>query len=325
MTFDICSGLIFDSENEICEKYTREYKGKSVLDLVRNYICIDIETTGLDPQYDSIIEIAAIRAHEGTVTETFSSLVNPGFSIDPFIINFTGITNEMLSLSPGISEVIPRFREFIGSSMLIAHNANFDINFLYDNSIRCSLSPLNNDFIDTMRMSRNIFKEEHHHRLKDLILRFGITPGNEHRALSDATNTMLCYEYMYNYVLKNGIKLSTKRIKNNYSLHHIKPESGNIVSNTFIHGKTFVFTGALERMTRTMAAQLVVNAGGLCSDSVTKKVNYLVLGNGSYKIMLKDGKSSKHKKAEQLKLKGYDIEIISENVFFDMLMESSLD
>ena len=65
--------------------------------------------------------------------------------------------------------------------------------------------------------------------------------------------------------------------------------------------------------------QIVVDHGGINGDNVTRKTNYLVLGNGDYSSLVKDGKSSKHKKAEQLKLSGQDIEIIPESVFYDMI------
>ncbi|MDR0994164.1 MAG: exonuclease [Verrucomicrobiota bacterium] len=320
---DIHSGEVTYAKDEAKQAPSRPFKGKSLLDLGSDYMCVDIETTGFDPEYDDIIELAAVRVHAGSVSKSFSSLVNPGHSLDSFITDLTGITDEMLSTAPPIREVLPQFLSFVGSSVLVAHNANFDINFLYDNSIRCGLSPLNNDFIDTMRISRNVFKEERHHRLKDLVLRFGIPCEVEHRSLSDVNNTVLCYEYMSKYIKQNGICLSVKRERHHdYSpLHKLTPEADDIDPSTSIYGRTFVFTGVLERMVRAEAAQLVVNSGGLCADSVNKNVDFLVLGNGSYRMALKDGKSSKHKKAEQLKLKGQDIEIISENVFFDMLME----
>lgn len=72
-------------------------------------------------------------------------------------------------------------------------------------------------------------------------------------------------------------------------------------------------------MTRKEAMQFVVDRGGLCGDSMNKKTNYLVLGNNDYCTTIKGGKSTKQKKAEKLKLAGCDIEIISENVFYDML------
>ena len=74
-------------------------------------------------------------------------------------------------------------------------------------------------------------------------------------------------------------------------------------------------------MLRKDAMQIVVNMGGFCFDTVTKKTNFLVLGNNDYCSTVKDGKSSKHKKAEQLMLKGQDIQIITENVFYDMINE----
>lgn len=88
-----------------------------------------------------------------------------------------------------------------------------------------------------------------------------------------------------------------------------------------LYGKTCVFTGTLEKMSRKDAMQIVVDYGGLVGNSVTKKTNYLILGNNDYCSSIKDGKSSKQKKAEALKLSGNDIEIISESVFYDMICE----
>ena len=93
----------------------------------------------------------------------------------------------------------------------------------------------------------------------------------------------------------------------------------NIVSP--IDGKVCVFTGALEKMLRKDAMQLIANLGGINGDSVTSKTNFLILGNNDYCASIKDGKSSKHKKAEQLILKGQDIQIIPETVFYDMVNE----
>lgn len=82
--------------------------------------------------------------------------------------------------------------------------------------------------------------------------------------------------------------------------------------------KHCVFTGKLEKMIRKDAMQLVVNVGGILDNSVTKKTNYLILGNNDYCSSIKDGKSSKHKKAEKYKLEGQDIEIIDEDTFYNL-------
>ena len=74
-------------------------------------------------------------------------------------------------------------------------------------------------------------------------------------------------------------------------------------------------------MSRRDAAQFVVDFGGICDEGITKKTNYLILGNNDYCKTIKDGKSTKHKKAEQYKLNGYDIEIISEDVFYNMIYD----
>lgn len=99
----------------------------------------------------------------------------------------------------------------------------------------------------------------------------------------------------------------------------IAPETEDFDADSPIYGMTFVFTGALERMTRREAMQTVVNAGGICKDGVSKKVNYLVIGNVDYSVSVGDGKSAKQRAAEKLQLSGADIAVISENVFYDML------
>ena len=109
-------------------------------------------------------------------------------------------------------------------------------------------------------------------------------------------------------------------------LHHGGVKAADITATSVnfdpehpLYGKVCVFTGALERMTRKEAMQIVVDLGAICGDSVTEKTNYLILGNNDYCTTIKDGKSSKQKKAEKLKLKGNEIEIISENIFYDLI------
>ena len=99
----------------------------------------------------------------------------------------------------------------------------------------------------------------------------------------------------------------------------IVSSSENVDPSNPLFGKVCVFTGTLEKMVRKDAMQLVANLGGINADNVTKKTNYLVLGNNDYCSSIKDGKSSKQKKAEKLKLSGQDIEIIPENVFYDIV------
>ena len=110
----------------------RELKRKSLIEIPNKYIAFDIETTGLDSMYD---EIGAIKIENEKEIETFNSLIKPEYEIDEFITELTGITNEMLKNAPPIDEVLPKFMTFIKDSIILGHNANFDINFIYDKLI----------------------------------------------------------------------------------------------------------------------------------------------------------------------------------------------
>lgn len=317
------------------EKPTRN-KGKSIIDFPNEYIVIDIETTGLDPSYDEIIEIAALKISNDEIISSFSSLCKPtpytssddGVTtlcyVDEFITKLTGITNEMLSEAPITEIVIKDFIEFIGDSILIGHNVNFDVNFLYDSVKQYYNLDFSNNFIDTMRIARKLLPELKHHRLIDLIKHYGISSTSSHRAMPDVENTYTLFQK-----LKSGVmdkyetvqEFSALFLKNYKAIDikSIKPTTESFDDTHPLYNKMCVFTGTLEKMARKDAMQIVVNLGGMCGNSVTLNTNYLILGNLEYTSNIKGDKSNKLKKAEQLKLKGKDIEIISENVFYDLI------
>lgn len=298
---------------------TRDLKGKSLLSFPDHYTVIDIETTGLDPRFDEIIELAAIHYENDIEISRFQTLVNPENEISDFITELTGITNEMLSVAPSIHSVLPNFRNFVGDSIIIGHNVNFDINFIYDFSEYDSLSPFSNDFVDTMRLSRRLHKGLPNYKLSTLVSYFNIAHPVEHRALADCISTYCCYLKMKQYVQETGASLIANWERHNSLSKSIRAETDTFDPDSPVFGMSFAFTGKLERMTRRDAMQAVVNAGGLCNDGVIASTNYLVLGNNDYCKSIKGGKSSKQKKAEKMQLNGSDIRIISEDVFYNML------
>lgn len=259
------------------EKAVRPLKGQSLIKNVSDYVVVDLETTGLSPAYDSIIEAAAVRVESGKIAGRFQSLIKLCGALPSFITHLTGITDEMLSTAPELPDVFPRFIEFIGNSVVVAHNANFDINFVYDTCLQILKTEFTNDFIDTMRMSRCLFREYRHHRLSDLAERFGIEGGVEHRALSDAIKTFKCYEYMKKYAADSGIEFfsSFYPAKSNLRAKDITTSKTDFDTSSPIYGKVFVFTGALDKLPRKEAMRLVVNMGGVCADGVTSKTNFL--------------------------------------------------
>ncbi len=307
---------------EIMDKIERpkREKGKSLLDLLDTYTVLDIETTGLDPMFDEIIELSAIRYENDTEISRFSTLVKPEERIDSYITELTGITNNMVKGAPAIDVALPQFISFIGNDVLVGHNVNFDINFIYDNLFELTDTQFQNDFIDTMRLSRSLFKDFKNHKLITLAKNFAIADTISHRGESDCEVTALCYQYIKKYCNEHNIIIS-KLVNHKATVKSkdVLAQSSEFDTSHSLFGKTLVFTGILEKMVRKDAMQLVVDLGGINGDTVTKNTNYLVLGNNDYCKQIKDGKSSKQKKAEELILKGQDLQIISENTFYDII------
>jgi len=293
-------------------------KGTHLLEFQDEYIVFDLETTGLSPEYDEIIEFSGFKIKNNEIVDHFSTLIKPVYPVDAFITSLTGISNAMLENELELPEVIDRIDQFIGSHVLLGHNVHFDLNFLYDAMLFHKQKELRNDFVDLLRISRKVHPEWKSHTLSNVSenLQTAIKPS--HRASNDALATYQAYEIYKNQIRKNGIVLDTKSYQDKYKIASIVP-SVEISDSCLLHGEEFVFTGRLDKMERKVAWQLVVDNGGFISDAVTRRTNFLILGNVDYSSQVKNGKSSKLKKAEELILDGQDLKIISENVFYDML------
>lgn len=401
-------------------KVTRE-KGIGLYEFPVNYTVIDIETTGLSPANCEIIELSAIKVINGEVIDEFSSLIKPDTPIPSFIENLTGITNEMVSSASSIENVLREYIDFIGTDIIVGHNITFDLSFINHNIRNISGHDLPNDYVDTLRISRQLLHDINNHKLSTLAEYFNISQQNAHRALDDCQTTNLLFaelkklndekdiefsklfdncnnilegkivvfkgnptlcsfdtyslicekangkatttfysnaEYVvlgkttyskykrgdYSEKMLKAIQLSEKgtlKIMSEFefckllgveisdaSKTHSKLDARTLSAQTDdfdishpLYGKVCVFTGTLDKMQRKDAMQAVLNCGGEVGNGVTKKTNYLILGCNDYCKSIKDGKSSKQKKAEEYKLNGYDIEIIDEDVFYSMLEE----
>lgn len=330
-------------------KAKKRNKGKNLLLFPDEYVVIDIETTGLSPKCDHIIELAAVRIKNGEPVDTYTTLVQPPeidyddlyddlyddeydeyevpdapIYISDFISQLTGITNEMLIDAPRIDDVIGDYISFIGDSIIMGQNVNFDINFIYDNALEVLGIEFKNNFCDLLRITRRLFPDFENHKLETIAEMFGIEFEGHHRAEVDCIVTSKCFEYCRNYVKDNDIVLdfyseyyADKVVKPN----EIEPKKTEFDTTHPLYGKYVVFTGTLERMKRQDAAQLVADFGGHPQNGVTKQTNFLVLGNNDYCMTIKDGKSTKQKKAESLILRGQDLKILPEDVFYDMISE----
>lgn len=303
----------------------RSGKGKSEILFPLDYVVLDLETTGFSAQYDEIIEVSCLRVRNSIVVDKYSSFVKPESAIDEYITELTGITNEAVSDAPSISSVLPSVVDFIDSDIIVGQNVSFDINFLYDVCSSLLGITFSNDYVDTMRMSRKLYPELNHHRLIDIVQHLNIEHSDFHRSLNDCNMAQKCFEAMrceahLKYPnIEDFITAFSRKSHNKLDANSLSTSVTEFDTLHPLFGKLCVFTGVLEKMDRKDAMQIVLDFGGQCGNAVTKKTNYLILGNNDYCSTIKDGKSGKQKKAEEYKLCGCDIEIIPENVFYDMI------
>lgn len=316
------------------EKTIRELKGNSLIAFPADYTLVDIETTGLDPRFDSIIEIGAVKVRDNKTISSFNTLVRPESAykedgdtvkyVSSFITSLTGISNDLLE-KEGISEIdaITQFKDFIKEDILVGYNVNFDINFLYDAFITQLVTPMNNSFVDVLRIARKQLKGLKKHRLKDLMSYYDVSSDHHHRATEDCYITEAIFTHLKSDIVKEiGLDEFTKTVRQHrekVSANKITTEITKFDEDNLCFGKYMVFTGKLENMIREEAFKLVKDLGGTPQDNVTSQTNYLVLGDITYSTNVKGNATGKQKKAEKLKLGGQDIEILSESVFYDML------
>ena len=169
--------------------------GKRIVKYVPDYVVFDLETTGTNYKNDSIIEISAVKAKNGTVTDTFSTLVNPQCPIPYYATRVNGITDEIVEDAPLLSDVLPQFLEFISDSVLIGHNIHaFDLRFIYKAARELLQTEVANDYLDTLYMARQCLPQLPHHKLTDLAQYFQIDTEGAHRALHDCMMNQQCYE-----------------------------------------------------------------------------------------------------------------------------------
>lgn len=153
--------------------------------LLSSFVALDLETTGTDPRSDQIIEVAALRFEEGVETGRFCALVNPGRPVPIRVRNLTGIHDGMLSDKEEIRGILPRLHQFIGDSLVIAHNAEFDLSFIRAAATRCDLR-FDNHCVDTVELARIAAPMAKNHRLSALAQYLALDQLKAHRAEDDA-------------------------------------------------------------------------------------------------------------------------------------------
>ena len=170
------------------------------------YCVLDLETTGLSFRTEKITEIGIMKVKNHEVIDELSTFVNPEKPIPQRVVEVTNITDEMVKDAPTIEEILPKVLEFVGDSILVAHNADFDIGFLKHNCSELGLK-LDNTYIDTLRLAKALFPEYKKYKLGIIAENLGIKVEVAHRALDDVDTTVKVFNVMLD-------KLKAKEIAN---------------------------------------------------------------------------------------------------------------
>ena len=174
-------------------------------DIDTTYCVLDLETTGLSFRTEKITEVGIMKIKNGEVLDEFSCFVNPEKPIPQRVVEVTNITDDMVKDAETIDKVFPKILEFVGDSVLVAHNADFDIGFLKYNAKQLGYS-LENTYIDTLRLSKDLFPDFKKYKLGIIAENLGIKVEVAHRALDDVDTTVKVFNVMINMLKEKGAK-----------------------------------------------------------------------------------------------------------------------
>jgi len=187
--------------------------GKRLNKYVSDYVVFDLETTGISTAYDAVIEISALKVRDGKVVDEFTSLVNPGRSIPREASGVNGITDDMVKDAGAFQEVLADFLAFIGDMVLVGHNIHaFDMKFIYRDAELFYGKVPDNDYIDTLKLAKDLLPELPNYRLMDLAAHYGISSAGAHRALNDCRANQQIFECLAGEMASGKLKMSGGRI-----------------------------------------------------------------------------------------------------------------
>ncbi|MBX9695095.1 MAG: WYL domain-containing protein [Cyanobacteria bacterium] len=154
-----------------------------------NFVAFDVETTGLSPVANRLVELSGVRFNNETgEVDTFSSLIDPETPIPPLVTNIHGITDEMVVDAPKAREVVEQFRDWAGKDVVfMAHNAPFDVEFLRVNFARAALDCPTNPVVDTLILAKDLL-DTPNHKLETVVESLNLPSGEYHRALADSVH-----------------------------------------------------------------------------------------------------------------------------------------
>ena len=229
-----------------------------------SYVVFDIETTGFSPVYNKIIEIGAVKIVEGEIVGRFSEFVNPQIPIPKEIEVLTGITDHMVKDSETIEAILPRFLTFCEGSILVAHNAEFDMSFIRANATKQG-RPFEATSVDTVGIARVLLPHLGNAKLGNIAKHLGIKLENHHRAVDDANATADIFKKFIHMLEERGIndldglnelgRVSADYVKKMPTYHGIilvKNEIGRINLNRLVSASHLQYFNRRPRMPKSL-------------------------------------------------------------------------
>ena len=224
------------------EAYLVPDKGSSVFfdkgqDLDTEYCVLDIETTGISFRTEKITELGAVKIKNGEIIDKFECFVNPEKPIPEKVVEITHITDEMVAKADTIDIVMPKFLEFMGDCVLVAHNASFDIGFIKYNAEQLGYK-LENTYIDTLDLAKHIFPDYKKYKLGLIAENLGIKVDVAHRALDDVITLVKVFNVMMEKMKEKSItkigeidnklkgEINLKSLKNYHAVILTKNKTG---------------------------------------------------------------------------------------------------
>lgn len=181
--------------------------------MLKSYVAFDVETTGLDPEQNEIIEIGALKVRNGKVQERFMEFIRPTESIQPAITELTGITNQMVERARRRQEVIPEFLDFCEDDILIGHNVVFDYSFMKMSALSEGMAFEKNG-IDTLRIAQKVHRDMKSKSLGALCEHYHIENNAAHRAYHDALATAKLYQTLAHFFEESEPRLFQPAVLN---------------------------------------------------------------------------------------------------------------
>lgn len=223
--------------------------------MLENYVAIDLETTGLNPKTDRIIEIGAVKVRNGVWSESFSAFVNPGRHLEERITELTGIEERLLEDAPCIEEVLPGLLVFLEELPLLGHSILFDFSFLKKAAVNQKLN-FEKEAVDTLKIARKYLGQLEHRNLEYLCAYYGI-PHHAHRALEDAKAASLLFHKLAEQFYQEGESLFWPQ-KLHYAAKRDTPATGPQKERLYrlTEQHKLSLDVDVERLTRSEASRL---------------------------------------------------------------------